>query len=742
MSSQAGRSRNFGAIRPEADARADKMSRFVLHHFLRFIEAIARPVRTGLSKTLCSSWILAVVLLTPGFAQSTWIVDIAGSGDFLRIGDAISDSRVINGDLVLVFPGLYPERIDFSGKAITIKSQWGPLPTVIDGRGSGPVVTFSSGETTSSVLDGFTITNGTSTEGGGIYCQGASPRVVACWIARNSATRGGGLWADSSSSPLIQQCLFVENDGGGAHLGANSVVSDCTFDSNSGGGASVSSSALIEDCTFVRNSHWAGGGLTVSGGAPTIKSCRFVENVATNRGGGIRLFDDQSVLEDCVIQLNDASTSNGNTGAGGGVYFENSFATLRRCEINHNSVDGSGGGLYSGYTSSSTVVECRIEENVAGGGGGGGVYSEGSMGIWDSWIEGNTASGPGGGIAARGGGLSVSGSTFQGNQANVGGGIWLVQGSPSVSNTTIVGNVAEHGAGVFIEAAAPLFEDSQILKNAAGDNGGGVYCDSALAPLILNCLVGGNTARNGGGLFLEENANPSIQFCTVSGNSAVSGGGIYCDWFSAPVIGNSILWGNGDSLYAFVGSSPVVTYSDVEAGTGRFWFGLGCIDQDPLLIGVFFLSHVATGQVLDSPCVDMGDPSSVAPGLTTRIDGQADLGIADFGFHHDAAYSGPHIRVEGLEAGGQVSIFVEQASPFGVVRLAYSTTGGGPTSTPWGSALLTPPFQPLPHVFLDKLGTGSSQVSVPLGTSGLDVWFQGLDLETLTLSNGVDEVVE
>src|SRR5579872_3998807 len=44
-----------------------------------------------------------------------------------------------NGDTVLVSPGVYHERINFSGKAITVKSLSGPDVTTIDGGQSGPV---------------------------------------------------------------------------------------------------------------------------------------------------------------------------------------------------------------------------------------------------------------------------------------------------------------------------------------------------------------------------------------------------------------------------------------------------------------------------------------------------------------------------------------------------------------------------------------------------------------------------
>src|SRR5438552_19079403 len=65
-----------------------------------------------------------------------------------------------NGDTVLVAPGTYYENINFNGKAVTVTSSGGPSVTIIDGGQNGSVVTFDSGETMSSGLNGVSIQNG------------------------------------------------------------------------------------------------------------------------------------------------------------------------------------------------------------------------------------------------------------------------------------------------------------------------------------------------------------------------------------------------------------------------------------------------------------------------------------------------------------------------------------------------------------------------------------------------------
>ncbi|MHC4212433.1 MAG: hypothetical protein ACYSWP_03565 [Planctomycetota bacterium] len=137
-----------------------------------------------------------------------WAVILAGtqvfggtllvpSGGYTTIQTAINDAN--NGDTIIVAQGTYFENIDFSGKAITLRSSDPNDSDVVDATiidGSCPndpnfasVVTFITGEGPNSVLSGFTIRRGTGqsdpcgaswywkgTDGGGVFCRpGKSP---------------------------------------------------------------------------------------------------------------------------------------------------------------------------------------------------------------------------------------------------------------------------------------------------------------------------------------------------------------------------------------------------------------------------------------------------------------------------------------------------------------------------------------------------------------------------------------
>ena len=120
----------------------------------------------------------------PAAAKLTVKTD--GTGHYTVIQTAINATS--HGDTVLVYPGTYTENINFNGKKIVVGSLYLTTSdtsyissTIIDGNNSGTVVTFDSGESSTAVLKGFTLTNGSGSmeanqyKGGGIYIYYADP---------------------------------------------------------------------------------------------------------------------------------------------------------------------------------------------------------------------------------------------------------------------------------------------------------------------------------------------------------------------------------------------------------------------------------------------------------------------------------------------------------------------------------------------------------------------------------------
>ena len=95
--------------------------------------------------------------------------DIGGSGaidsPFASIQHGLDVANY--GDYIYVRPGIYFENINYDGRLITVASLYLIThdvnyisQTIIDGGGSGKVVTFEFGEDLSAILCGFTITHG------------------------------------------------------------------------------------------------------------------------------------------------------------------------------------------------------------------------------------------------------------------------------------------------------------------------------------------------------------------------------------------------------------------------------------------------------------------------------------------------------------------------------------------------------------------------------------------------------
>ena len=146
-----------------------------------------------------------------------------------------------NGDSIIVSPGQYFENIDFIGKEITVTSLYEINNdstiiglTIIDASENGSVATFKNNETNNSVLQGFTLQNGTGnsedpdgngsfyTYGGGIYCEESSPTIKNCKIENNSANQGGGGGVFCyNASPEIYNSIISNNNtddvGGGLY---------------------------------------------------------------------------------------------------------------------------------------------------------------------------------------------------------------------------------------------------------------------------------------------------------------------------------------------------------------------------------------------------------------------------------------------------------------------------------------------------------------------------------------------
>jgi Right handed beta helix region len=189
----------------------------------------------------------------------------------------------VNGDTVLVSPGTYVENINFLGKAITVTSSNEADSTIIDGGGTASVVTFITGETSSSVLDGFTLQNGFDPfgDGGAIKIDGASPIVRNNVITRNNGPWMSAIWV-RWGSPVIQHNTITGNGQLSANQGSGGRGAAIQL---GGSGAQVLDN-IIMDNTMMNG---LGGALSLSGGTAALISNNVIKRNTAGDGGAIEM---------------------------------------------------------------------------------------------------------------------------------------------------------------------------------------------------------------------------------------------------------------------------------------------------------------------------------------------------------------------------------------------------------------------------------------------------------------------
>ena len=259
-----------------------------------------------------------------------------------------------NGDTVLVAPGTYVENINFGGKAITVNSSGGPSVTTIDGGARGSVVTFSTSEGLTSVLNGFTIRNGLQNGlfGGGIYISSASPTITGNTITRNHAAAGCGIYVQNGS-PLIQNNVITANDQTGAGSGGEG-----------GGGIAVTGTSSppanlqIIGNTITNNSvanGGDGGGISVFSSNPLIQGNLIQGNIAYNNGGGVALESYIPILVENLIVGNTSLAG----GSGGGLYVtpgNNPMKIINNTIAANSAFDSTSAVYVTGYGQNATFT--------------------------------------------------------------------------------------------------------------------------------------------------------------------------------------------------------------------------------------------------------------------------------------------------------------------------------------------------------------------------------------------------
>ncbi len=551
----------------------------------------------------------------PAVVSHIKYVTVSGTGDGSSWANASSNLQTIitnspAGNQVWVAAGTYQAA---SGGSFSMKEgvaiyggfvgnetvltarNWATNITILHGNGN--VVISNASLTNAAVLDGFTITGGNGTSGGGMYNFSASPNILNCIFWGNSATYGGGM-GNLGSSPNITNCLFSGNAG--------------TF---GGGLYNSGSSPSIINCTFAGNkADNNGGGISnYPNSSPIISNSIFYGNYGNSNGDGIANTDATSVpiITYSIVQGGYAGTGNssndpvftnapsystapftggdyslqgtspalnaGNNGAYtgnlatdfdlahnprlfgtnidmGAYEYQHAPTPPANFPIRYVKQNGTGDG--SSWAKASADLQAMITASVSGNQ----VWV--ATGTYQPIISGNSFSMKEG-VAIYGGfagsETSVTARNFVTNVTTLQG-----NGNKVINNNNLTlaavldgftisgGNITnDNGGGMANNFASPTIANCRFLNNVVNTSGGGggIFNYSS-NPNISNCVFSGNTVAGAGGGISNQSSSPNIANCVFSGNTAngLGGGGIYNVSSSSPTIVNSLFSGNNANV--------------------------------------------------------------------------------------------------------------------------------------------------------------------------------------------------
>jgi hypothetical protein len=263
--------------------------------------------------------LISIVLILSASFIIGQIINVPG--DITTIQKAINAS--VDGDTVLVADGTYFENINFRGKAITLASHFlidsnaahidnttinGSQPSHPD---SGTVVNFLSGEDTTTVLYGFTITGGTGSitdhsGAGGIGVGFSGGKILHNKIINNSVgydkSYGGGIAIEDPPNNIIIAHNIIADNIVSASEGRGGGIFCIVY--TPGDRIYIVNNIIMNNSSFTSN---GGGGISINGGNPIIKNNLIMNNYGLF-GGGVQYknftFDELGVDEFGALENN------------------------------------------------------------------------------------------------------------------------------------------------------------------------------------------------------------------------------------------------------------------------------------------------------------------------------------------------------------------------------------------------------------------------------------------------------
>ena len=500
-------------------------------------------------------------------------LDINKAAGTLTINGAGSGSTFLSGDLVDRFFHVV-DATSVSINDVTIRNgaaNNNGTSTIVEGRGGGILVDagdllmqdcvlennlafgspgISGIAGTGAGINGGDGGDGIGAAGGAIYMEGGGDLTLTSVSFLGNAANGGdgGAGGQGMDVPGIGVGGAGGEGGSGGYavggaiymVGGTTAISGCTFDGNlaSGGGGGDGgrggNNSISASRTGGDGGGGGGGGIGFGAGvnvvfgtfsltACTVRNCSAIGG--SGGAGGTAGFG--------YDQDGDGGAGGyGNFAIAGGVYVDNSLATITRSTINGNSATGGSGG--SGGDSDGTTASTAGNGGAGGSGAdgrGGGIACEtGSLLLVSSTVSDNTAEGGAGGDGGSGSnpiGTSASGDGGDGGdgQAGVGGALRGNFSTIDVDNSTVAGNTAIAGnGGVGGAAGAGGGGTSGLSGNNGVGSGGGIQANGGSAEADSS-IFADNTAFTGPDADTALTAGSSLFETTPTGTVTLSGTG-------------------------------------------------------------------------------------------------------------------------------------------------------------------------------------------------------------------------
>jgi parallel beta-helix repeat protein len=615
-------------------------------------------------------------LVMPGFtpqaarAAGPWYVAPGGNDadDCLSLATPCATingaiGKATAGDTIYVAEGIYTgtgSEVVFINKNITLSGGWDATfaaqtgLSTLDGQGARRGVTVNNSVVAG--LQRFQVTNGSATDGGGIYTVGTLT-VADGLVTGNTALKfgggilndgtltlnnstvnnnaangtflgagaqGSGIYNGTGTLALIDSSVMGNTangafqdsgaqgvgiyNGGGTVTLTRSSVSGNTASVPLGGGSAMgvgiyssSGAVTLTDSIVDANSANGGSGGGIFNGTGTLMLTRStVSGNVGYLGGGIRNGAGTVTLTDSTISGNTSSSF------GGGIYNPNGVLALSQTTVSQNHSGDSGGGIYNS-SGSVNLINSNVDDNT-GGSAGGGIYADlGNVTLTGSTVSGNTSLYWGGGIYA-GGILTATTSTISDNTASNNGGGLYVRGTAALDKSTVSGNTSGSGGGLFVPIGALRLTNSTLSDNMALFDGGGLYTYGGVTVKLYNVTVAGNYADsdnngsgNGGGI----SGSVTLRHTVVAGNrngdgtstpppDDCSGAHVSEDYNLIQTTTNCYL--SGATAHNLTGVDPLL---------GSLQFNGGSTQTRALLSG--------------SPAIDAGNPAGCLDGLAAEF---------------------------------------------------------------------------------------------------------------------------